>query len=90
MKSPFKTVHLVNLLMNNTDLQRMNNYANMPLEFASAFLQIWNLEKATTQTEVVPKKGGCFLSPYLICLGHNNDLTKTRNYAWKVSGTQGI
>lgn len=43
MKSPFKTVHFVNLLMNNTDLQRMNNYANMPLEFASAFLQIWNL-----------------------------------------------
>ena len=38
MKSQFKTVHLVNLLMNNTDLQRMNNYANMPLEFASAFL----------------------------------------------------
>lgn len=40
MKSPFKTVHLVNLLMNNADLQRMNNYANMPLEFVSAFLQI--------------------------------------------------
>lgn len=40
MKPPFKTVHLVNLLMNNADHQRMNNYANMPLEFVSAFLQI--------------------------------------------------
>ena len=38
VKSQFKTVHLVNLLMNNTDLQRMNKYANMPLEFAIAFL----------------------------------------------------